>query len=103
VKILALLINLLGIPAILFTGISAIGVLAVLLYASATVALWGLAFFGFCYVLLPILLIIAEVNGWQEFKKRHYANSIIGYKWVLLDLSIMLFLYFALSVGLLKK
>ncbi len=94
-KILALLINLLGIPAILFTAIITPEILVALLYLSAGgPAIWGIVLFGFCWVLLPVLLFIAEINGWQNFNKRNYANSIITYKWALLDFLIMLFLYF---------
>jgi hypothetical protein len=76
----------------------------VLLYASGEkVAFWAIAVLGFCFVLLPILLIGAEISGWQNFQQRKYIDSISAYKWVLADLLIMLFLAVAMSAGWVNK
>ncbi|WP_103669801.1 hypothetical protein [Pseudanabaena sp. BC1403] len=102
-KILALFINLLGIPALIFSGRFALETPVGLLYASSgRVAFWAIATLGFCFVLLPILLVVAEISGWQNFKQRKYIDSIGAYKWVLVDLLIMLFLSVAMSAGWVK-
>ncbi len=103
-SILALFINLIGIPALIFTGMYALQVPIALIYASGgRVAFWAIAALGFCFVLLPILLLGAEISGWQNFKQRKYIDSIGAYKWVLADLLIMLFLAVAMSAGWVKK
>jgi len=103
-KILALLINLLGIPALIFTGRYALAAPIIVIYSSGgKVAFWAIAALGFCVVLLPILLIVAEIVGWQNFKQRNYIDSIGAYKWVLVDLLIMLFLAVAMSAGWVNK
>ncbi|PZO44208.1 MAG: hypothetical protein DCF19_03135 [Pseudanabaena frigida] len=103
-KILALTINLLGIPATLLTGIFAVEAPIILIYASnGRASFWAIAALGFCFVLLPILLIGAEISGWQNFKQRKYIDSISAYKWVLADLLIMLFLAVAMSAGWVNK
>jgi hypothetical protein len=76
----------------------------ILLYASGgKVSFWALATLGFCFVLLPILLIGVEISGWQNFKQRKYIDSISAYKWVLADLVIMLFLAVVMSAGWVNK
>jgi hypothetical protein len=103
-KLLALMINILGVPAIFFTGLLALEIPIVLVFASASdIAIWCLVVTGICSVILPFLIIKAVINSWDKYKKSKYADAIKEYKWVLLDLSILIFLYVATGIGLFKK
>ena len=102
-KFFALFINLLGILALLFIVIYAQVPILLLYISGEEVAIWGLIAFGFCLILLPVLLISAEIFSWQSYVKRDYANSISAYKWVFLDVLIIMFFGFAMSAGWIKK
>lgn len=102
-RILALIINILGIPAIFLTGKFALEFSIALLFASNTYQTWFLIFVGLCFLMLPILLILAVMSAWSEFGNREYTAALLSYKWVLLDVFIIAICDGLRSSGLVNK
>ncbi|PZU98369.1 MAG: hypothetical protein DCE90_04450 [Pseudanabaena sp.] len=103
-KILVLMLNILSLPAIFISGLLAVQVPIVLLYASiGNIPIWCLVIAGIGFITLPFLIFAALINSWINSKKQKYKDAIMNYRLVLLDLSIIFFLYIGVAIGLFKK
>lgn len=87
-KLIALIINLLGVPGILAGAWMAI--FTPMLFdapgSAESKSTWTLAI---CIALLPVLLIICEIFGWRYYFAGNYWASIKSYTIVLIDILII--------------
>ena len=83
-KILALILNILGIPALL--GSSLMVMMSPMLFdapdSTNNKMIWVLLV---CFLLMPVLLLLGQIMGWRNFMKGEYLSAIYAYKWALLD------------------
>ena len=84
-NIIALILNILAIPAILLSGVAArISPMMFDAPGSENNSLIKFAFY--CLLLLPVVLIITNIFGWVRFVGGDYSGAVFAYKWVLLVL-----------------
>ena len=95
-KILALLVNILGIGATIFSGFMVM-MSPMMFDAPGSTESKSLWFVVGGLLLLPILLIIAEFFGWKNFMAGNYMASIFAYKWALLDFILVIIIMFTKS------
>ena len=91
-KILALIINILGIPALILGGMMAIT--SPMLFdapdSEKSKSLWGVMAMA---LLLPILILVGEFFGWKNYLAGDYWAAILSFKWALLDVLIIIGLF----------
>ncbi|MFN0203850.1 MAG: hypothetical protein ACKVTZ_20175 [Bacteroidia bacterium] len=86
--VIALILNILAIPAIFFAGV--IAMMSPMLFdapgARDNFFLWVILC---CVWILPVLLLITDIFGWVMFATGDYSGAVFAYKWVLLLLGIV--------------
>lgn len=87
-KLLALLLNLVGLPAIL-GGLWMAIFTPMLFDAPGSTESWSTKTLAICILLLPLLLIIAEIFGWKNYWAGDYWGAIKSYTLVLIDILII--------------
>ncbi|MFN0201787.1 MAG: hypothetical protein ACKVTZ_09715 [Bacteroidia bacterium] len=95
-KIVALLVNLLGIPALL-VGAWAAMFSPMFMGAPGSTESTGLWVAMYAVWAFPLLVILGEIFGWIYFVKGNYKAAIGAYKWAVLD--ILLIVVALLLVG----
>lgn len=87
-KILALIVNIVGIAAII--GSAMMAIMSPMIFDAPKSAesrpLWIIFW---CLLLLPIILIVCEVLGWRYYFQGNYTSAVYIYKWALLDLVLI--------------
>lgn len=96
-KIIALIINLLGIVAIVFSVMAAM-MSAMMFDAPGSENIIGLKIAFYCLVSMPLVLIITEVFAWKRFIDGNYWGAILAFKWVLLVLIILIISLFTTGI-----
>ncbi len=91
-KILALIINILGIPVLILGGMMAIT--SPMLFdapgSEKSKSLWAVMYLA---LLLPVLILLAEFLGWKNYLAGDYWAAILSFKWALLDVLIIIVLF----------
>jgi hypothetical protein len=82
-KIIALILNILAIPATFFAGV-AVMMSAMMFDAPGSENNKFLKVAFYSLLSLPVVLVVTDIFGWIKFVKGDYSGAVFAYKWVLL-------------------
>lgn len=80
-KFIALIINILAIPAMLFSGAAAM-MSPMMFDAPESQNMISLKIAFYCLLSLPLALLITQIFAWKRFIEKNYFGGILAYKWV---------------------